>query len=158
MPFLAKVLNLLIWLPLVLFWLVLWPFAFLYGLVLCMIATYVLVSKGRDVLIVQNSARSSADFSVRLQELPLSADRLLFLDYASHKQWSWWSLPARLFWSFGPIPMPSRFTPDFLPAVLVLRKFRRPNTFSFGTISKDKERKFDELLAELNRNRSSNPG
>jgi hypothetical protein len=149
MSLLINLLNFLVWLPVILLWVVLWPFGVLYHFALCVAATYSLVKKGQEVLIVQNSGSDALTSSFRLQELPLSQERLIFLDYANHKQWPWRSLPARLFWAFGPIAIPPRFTPDHLPAVLLLRPFRRPKTFSFGRRSKDPESKFAELLAAL---------
>lgn len=149
MSFLIKLISSLIWLPFVLLWLISWPFFLVYGFFLSAIATYALIRKGRDIVIVQNGGSDPVESLRRLQDLNLSKDRVLILEYADHKIWSWWSLPARLFWAFGPIPIPARFTADYLPAVLLLRSFRRPKTFSFGRLSKDRDSKFDELVAAL---------
>jgi hypothetical protein len=149
MSLLVRLLSFLVWLPVVLLWVALWPFGVLYHFALCVVATYTLVKKGQDVLVVQNTGGDASTSSLRLQELCLSEERLVLLDYANHKQWPWRSLPARLFWAFGPIPMPPRFTPDFLPAVLLLKPFRFPMAFSFGRRSKDTDSRFAELLAAL---------
>jgi len=149
---LIKLFSALIWLPFALLYLALSPFVVLYGLALCVIAWCVLAGAGPKILIVQNGIEDASGFLSRLRQQNLSDDRTLLLDYVDHRNWFWWSLTARLFWQFGPIPMPPRFTPNFLPAVLVLKKFRWPKTFSFGRHSKDCELKFDRLLAELKEN------
>lgn len=147
-----KVLSALIWLPFVLLYLVSLPFLFVYGLFLCVLAWYTLARESPKILVIQNGTEDAAGFLSRLQLQNLFKGRELLLDYSDHKNWPRWALPVRLFWQFGPIPMPPQFTPHFLPAILVLKKFRRPQTFSFGAASKDREAKFEQLLAELNEN------
>ncbi len=97
MSLLVRLLRFLVWLPVVLLWVALWPFGVLYHFALCVVSTYSHVKKGQDVLIVQNTGGDASTSSLRLQELSLSEERLVLLDYASHKQWPWRSLPARLF-------------------------------------------------------------
>ena len=143
-----RLLSTLIWIPFVLLWLILWPFAFLYGLILLVIASYVLVRKGRDILIIENSGAGALEFMDRLNALELPKHRLMSLDYARSKRWPWWSLPVRLFWQFGPIPMPAFLVTRNLPAVLVLRNFRRPKRFSFGPATKDAKAEFEKFVAE----------
>ena len=147
--FLIRLLSAIVWLPFLLLWLILWPFGVLYNFVLCVIATQALVKKGQNVLFIHNSSGDRGEYLARLQELGLRKGSPLVLDYANHKNWSRWSLPTRLFWSFGPIPKPDIWIPHYLPAVLVLRKFRRPKTFSFGKMSKDPNLQFERLISEL---------
>jgi hypothetical protein len=45
--------------------------------------------------------------------------------------------------------MPVSFMPHCLPSVILLRRFRAPQQFSFGTISKDHETKRDKLRSAL---------
>jgi hypothetical protein len=118
MSFWIKLLSFLIWLPFLLLGVILLPFGLLYSFVLCVIATQVLIKKGRTVLIVHNSAGDPSEFLTRLQELNLPKERSLVLDYANHKSWPWWSLPTQLYGAFGPKGKSARFTPDYLPAVL----------------------------------------
>jgi hypothetical protein len=86
----------------------------------------------------------------REQILSLLRDRPLTLDYDQRDSWPRWSLPVRLFWQFGPIPLPPRFAPNYLPAVIIVEHYRWPQTLPFGNMTKEADRNLVRLGALLN--------
>jgi hypothetical protein len=56
---------------------------------------------------------------------------------------------VQFFDCFGPKSIPEHLTPGLLPAVILLRKFRWPKTFSFGKRSREPVEKMNLLRLEL---------
>lgn len=147
MTFWVKLINFAVWVPVVLLYVLFYPFVALYGFLLCLLTWFLLLPKGKDVLIFHNEPQNPGEYFPRLVEL--ASDRAILLDYTDRENWPRSSLPTRLFWRFGPITMPPHLTPINLPAVLVLKKFRYPREFAFGQLAKNKNAKLIELIAAL---------
>jgi hypothetical protein len=128
-------------------WLVVFiPARFLYGSLLCTLAWFAWMKPDRDI-IVAHSGDSSEEWMSRIH--PLVDGRAVFLDYDERKSSRQGPLTGWLFYCFGPQPMTGSFMPQYLPAVIVFRKFRRPKTFSFGQLSRERATQFRDLVAQL---------
>jgi hypothetical protein len=126
---------------------VLWPFIYFYGLLLCSMVWIDWSKKGKDLLVVHTNGKHSEEWMARLS--PLVADRAVFLDYSTRDVWERSSPSVQLFEIFGPRPTPEFFRQFYLPCVIVFPMFRRPLTFNFGTHPKDREERFEQLRATL---------
>jgi hypothetical protein len=102
---------------------------------------------GKDALVIQAGSAHSPEWMARTS--PLISDRAAVLNWSERKGWDRWSLPVRMFWVFGPHGLPEQFTKATLPSVIVFRQLRQPKTFTFGTRAEDREKKIEELRAEL---------
>jgi hypothetical protein len=80
---------------------------------------------------------------------PLISNRAAHLNWTQRKSWERWSLPVQLFELFGPHGKPEQFTEGSLPAVVVFRQLHRPKQFTFGSRSKDLDKKLERLREEL---------
>jgi hypothetical protein len=135
-----------------LLYLLVWPLILLYSSLLCVIGWVVLPARGKDVVLVSDGADGLNPNTSEIAALV--TDRAMFLDYQERKKWKRWSLPVQFFHHFGLTSIPERFTPDFLPAVILLRTFRWPKTFSFGKRSREPVEKMNVLCSELTKIRS----
>jgi hypothetical protein len=143
----AIVLTVVLYYASVLLYLFLWPLGLLYSSILCVIGWLVLPSRGKDVVLVSDGEEGlNPDTS---EIAALVADRVMFLDYQERKKWKRWSLAVQFFDCFGPKSIPEHLTPGLLPAVILLRKFRWPKTFSFGKRSREPVEKMNLLRLEL---------
>jgi hypothetical protein len=131
----------------VLLYVVISPFIFLYGLLLCPTAWIEWGRQGKDLLVVDTDSAHSKEWMLRI--LPIVGERAVFLDYGKRDQWERWSLAVQLFGIFGPHGIPERFTPYSLPAVILFEKLHRPKTFTFGERSKNREAKLEQLRSKL---------
>jgi hypothetical protein len=131
----------------ILLFVVLSPFIYLYGLLLCSMVWIDWSKKGKDLLVVYSSSEHSEEWMTRLS--PLIADRAVFLDYGTRKTWERSSPAVLLFEIFGPKPTTEFFLQFYLPCVIVFPMFRRPITFNFGTHLKDREERFEQLRATV---------
>ena len=123
------------------------PLIFLYCAALCVGAWFVLPNQGKDVLVVRHG---KSNFDPWLsQVMPIVEDRALFLDYETRESWPRWSIPVKLFHTFGPTAKPVSSLPDFLPSVIVVRKFHWPTQFDFGARSLYKETNLEKLRSAL---------
>jgi hypothetical protein len=149
---LAIVVTVVLYYGSVLLYLFLWPLILLYSSILCVIGWLVLPARGKDAVLVSDGAggldRGTSEIAA------LISDRAMFLDYQERKNWKRWSLPVQFFDCFGPRSIPEHLTPGLLPAVILVRKFRWPKTFSFGTRSKEPIEKMNLLRSELTQVRS----
>jgi hypothetical protein len=137
----------LIWFFTILLWIVFLPLAFLYRSFLIFISWYALPRQGKDLMVVTNGG---GNYGPWLSQIMLGIEaRCLFLNYAEQSSWRTWSLPVRLFRSFGPKPIPLFFMPHCLPAVIVFQRFRQPKNYSFGDLCKDPESRLAELRTGL---------
>jgi hypothetical protein len=131
-------------------WLVLWilvsPFIFAYRLALSVVAWFAM-SPGKDIVVVTNDSEVCKSWMPQL--MPLIGERGVFLNYDERRSWRRWSLPVRLFHAFGPAPTAQTFLPHSLPVVIVVKNFRRPQLFSFGSLSKDREVMLEKLWSAL---------
>jgi hypothetical protein len=123
-----------------------WPFAYLYGLLLCSMVWIDWSKKGKDLLVVYSSSEHS-EWMTRLS--PLIRDRAVLLDYTTRNTWPRTSPEVLLFEIFGAKPIPEFVRQFYLPCVIVFPMFRRPQTFTFGKSSKDREDRFEQLRATL---------
>jgi hypothetical protein len=148
----AAVLTVVLYYGSVLVYLLVWPLILLYSSILCLIGWLVLPARGKDVVLVSDGADGLDPGTSEIAALV--AHRAMFLDYQERKKWKRWSLPVQFFDHFGPMSIPERFMPGLLPAVILLRKFRWPKTFSFGTRSREPVEKMNLLRSELTKIRS----
>ena len=123
------------------------PFAYMYGLLLCSRVWIEWAEQGKDTLVVHADGPHSDEWMSRIR--PVIGDRAIFLNYNEHDQWDRWSVPAQLFEIFGPQAMPASFRRHSLPSVIFFRRLHRPKKFSFGERSKECEAKLEQLRAEL---------
>ena len=131
----------------ILLFVVLSPFIYLYGLLLCSMVWIDWSKSGKDLLVVYSSSEHSEEWMARLS--PLFRDRAVLLDYTARKDWERSSPAVQLFEIFGPRPTTEFFLQFYLPCVIVFPMFRRPQTFNFGTHPKDREERFEQLRATL---------
>jgi len=123
------------------------PFILIYYFALCIGAWFVLPKLGKDVLIVSNGSVDSGPWLA--QVIPMVKDRALFLNYEERESWQRWSLPVQLFHAFGPSAKPAFHLPYFIPAVLLMRKFRLPTQYNFGERSVNREANLERLRSAL---------
>lgn len=136
----------------VLLWILFLPLALAYRFGLSMVA-WSFMQPGKDVIVVTDGA---ADSGRGLRELmPLIASRAVFLDYEERRSWPRWSFSVRLFYAFAPQPMPISFTPRYLPAFLLVRRYQAPLRFSLGELSRNRETQVEKLRSALTRDRAS---
>jgi hypothetical protein len=135
----------------ILLYLILWPLMLLYSSILCVIGWVALPATGKDVVLVSDGAEGLNPGTSEIAALV--ADRAMFLDYKENKKWNNWSLPVQFFHHFGPRSIPEFLTPGLLPAVILLRKFRWPETFSFGKRSRAPAEKMALLQSRLAKTR-----
>ena len=143
----AAIIGILVWLPISVFYLISWPFVFLYEQILCCLAWRKLKSDEQLIIVVHDGQKDSGGFLARI--LDSAGERVQMLDYAARQEWARWALPVRMFWRFGPIPLPPRFIPEYLPAVVLVGRLKRPLKFSFGSMSKEREASWDRFRREL---------
>jgi hypothetical protein len=122
------------------------PFIFVYRFALSILAWFAM-SPGKNIIVVTSGSQTCKSWLQRL--MPLIGERGVFLNYEERRNWLRWSLPVRLFHAFGPAPTAQTFIPNYLPAVIIVTKFRRPQSFSFGSLSKDHEVKLEKLRSAL---------
>jgi hypothetical protein len=122
------------------------PLIFVYRFALS-VAAWFAMTRGKDVVVVTNGPGDCGPWLSKLA--PLLEGRAIFLNYQERRSWPRSSLPARLFYAFGPQPTPVSFTPRYLPALIVVRRFRAPRGFSFGAFSRDLEPKLEALRYAL---------
>jgi len=125
------------------------PIRFLYRGAVCLLAWFLWVSPKRNVIVAYN-AQSELEGSISTL-MPVLGGRAVFLDYSDRKRWRF-SIPTQLFRCFGPEPLTEFFMPGFLPAVIVIRRFRKPVNFSFGQRTADRHSSLARLQAELGKN------
>ena len=125
------------------------PVWLLYAALLCVTAWFAWTRPGRDIIVVHSNTKRSEEWMSRI--LPLIDRRAVVLNYDDRKGWNRWSLPVQLFRCFGPQPTAEIFLPQSLPAVIVLRKFRLPRTFTFGRLSQEHASEVQELGSYLAR-------
>lgn len=128
-------------------YLVLWPLAYLYGLLLCTRIWVEWGKQGKDVLLIYTRSVHSDDWMARI--LSLLGNRAVLLNYDEREHWNRWSPEVQLFGIFGPRSIPDRFTPELLPAAIIFRQFRAPKKLTFGERSKDREDRLEQLRSEL---------
>jgi len=126
----------------ILLYLLLYPLIYFYSRLLCVVSWYSLPTD-KGILVVHDNSEHSSEWILKI--LPLPTERSSYLNWEDHKNWNRWSLPVQLFHQFGPHPIPQFFMPHSLPAVLVFRKFHAPKLFTFGDLSREAERKLEEL-------------
>lgn len=129
-----------LWLLLVLITSPLW---ILYLFIRLAITWCVMAQKGKDLLVVTIGEENYGPWLSQI--LPANKSRALFLNYAERSSWQARSLSVRLFRSYGPKPKPTLSMPEYLPTIIVFRRFHRPEKFIFGNFCKDPE----ALLARL---------
>lgn len=134
----------------ILLYLVLSPFIFLYGLLLCARAWIEWDRQGKDVVLVHMAGVHSTEWLSRI--FPLVGRRAILLNYDERDEWDGQSLAVQLFNIFGPHAIPERFTPHSLPAVILFKKFRLPKKFTFGERSKEREARLERLSGDLAKN------
>lgn len=126
----------------------LWPVILLYGfLVLCPLVWIKWGKSGKDVLVVSADTEEAREWSARITSLV--SERAVRLDYNQRSLWPRWSLATQLFEIFGPHPLPALFMRYALPAVIVVKRNRKPKLFGFGSRKKDREATLDQLRSEL---------
>jgi len=113
------------------------PLMMLYRAVICVLAWFMWVGPKQEFLVVFNGESKSSEYLTLLEAL--LAGRAIFLDYSQRQKWRWFSIPTQLFDCFGPNPIPKRFITLYLPAVILVRKFKWPKNFTFGERSKCEE-------------------
>ena len=106
------------------------------------------------MLVVHMDSEHSEEWMSRLS--PLIGNRAVTLNYSHQDRWDRGSLPVQLFELFGPHPIPESFREHYLPAVVLFRGLRRPEKFTFGEGSKDREEKLERLRATLELDHSRN--
>jgi hypothetical protein len=116
---------------------VLSPLFILSRAVVCVLAWFIWVGPRQEILVVLNGESKSSEYLAQLE--PLLEGRAIFLDYAQRQNWRWFSIPTQLFYGFGPKPIPERFMSLYLPAVILVKKFKWPKRFTFGARSKREE-------------------
>ncbi|HYM74399.1 MAG TPA: hypothetical protein VE377_00350 [Candidatus Dormibacteraeota bacterium] len=131
----------------ILLYVVLSPFAYLYGLLRCCEVWIDWAKEGKDVLVIDLASDHSREWISRLK--PLLGGRAVFLHWSERKGWDRRSLAPQLFEVFGPHGMPEMFTASSLPAAIVFQTLRRPKVFTFGARSKNLDEKFEQLRAAL---------
>jgi hypothetical protein len=136
----------LIWFASIFLWVIALPVIYLYYLVLCVISWSVLPKRGKDIIVVSNG---KLDDAFENEIFPLIENRALFLNYEERSSWPRWSLAVLLFHAFGPAPIPASFLPRWLPAVILVRKFKFPSQFSFGPLVLDRATKLQNLRSSL---------
>ena len=125
------------------------PFVLLYGYaVLCPLLWARWGKNGKDVLVVSGNTEHSREWADKITARV--ASRAVFLDYDQGGAWKRRSLAVQLFDIFGPHPIPEMFMSLCLPAVIVVKRNRKPKTFVFGP-RKDCDVLLDQLSAELSR-------
>jgi hypothetical protein len=130
--------------------LLLWPIVLLYGfLILCPLLWVKWGRSGTNVLLVVSNTEEARDWSARI--IPLVVTKAVLLDYEQVDRWPRWSVASQLFHIFGPHPIPERFMRYSLPVAIVVRQWRWPKRFGFGSRRKDRELVLDQLRAELSR-------
>jgi len=122
------------------------PLMILYRAVICFLAWFMWVGPTQEFLIVLNSDSKSNEYLAHLDSL--LNGRAIFLDYGQRQKWRWFSISTQLFHCFGPQPIPQRFITLYLPAVIVVRKFKWPKKFTFGERSK-RDKNLDALKCVL---------
>ena len=129
-------------------WVIALPLIYLYYLALCIIAWSVLPKHGKDIIVVSNGEPGEV---LGNQISAMIGNRAIFLNYAERGSWPRCSLAVLLFHAFGPAPIPVSSLPRCLPAVILVRKFRLPNQFSFGPLFTEKEKatKLQNLRSSL---------
>src|SRR5262245_26237676 len=85
---------------------------------------------GKDVLVVLTNTEDAREWAGRI--LPFVESRAVFLDYEERDRWDRWSLAVQLFGWFGPLAIPDRFSRDCLPAVVLVKRKKKPKRFLFG--------------------------
>jgi hypothetical protein len=134
-----------------LLWVVLYviflPFLLLYGFALLLVVRKTWMSRGKDVLAVHSDGRDARSWM--LQIVPLIEGRAVFLNYEERKNWQRWSLPAQLFYHFGPQVAVETLARRALPVVILFRKSGQPKKFFFGYKSREFEAKLERLRSEL---------
>ena len=131
----------------ILLYVVLSPFIYIYGLLLCSKVWIEWSRQGKDLLVVHTDGKYSDEWMSRLS--PLIANRAVLLNYGERDRWLRWSLPVQLFEIFGPKSIPEFFRKHSLPAVIVFRRLRLPQTWTFGERSQEREEKLEQLRAQL---------
>jgi len=131
----------------ILVYLIALPLAGLYGLLLCPAVWIEWGRQGKDVLVVDVENEHCREWMAKI--LPLVSTRAVFLNYGARNRWDGKSLEAQLFAIFGPHPIPERFMPSSLPAVIFFQRLRRPKVFTFGNRSKGLEEKLEQLRSAL---------
>jgi hypothetical protein len=121
----------------ILLFVLLFPLRMFYRAIICFLAWFMWVQPMQEFLVVLNSDSKSREYPTHLG--PLLNGRAIFLDYSQRQKWQSFSISTQLFHCFGPQPIPAHFTTLFLPAVIVVRKFKWPKTFTFGERSKREE-------------------
>lgn len=148
MGFWIQVVNFLVWFPIVVFYLVSWPFRSAYAAFLCCLAWYRLAPGDNFVVVIHDNKKDADGYLKRFLGAVVVQPACL-LDYQERKSWPTWSLPVRLFWTFGPIPLPPMFLPNYLPAVVLIKRFKRPRNYSFGKMARDRGANWERLQADL---------
>jgi hypothetical protein len=130
--------------------LLLWPLVLLYGfLILCPLVWFKWSRHGKDVLMVSADTKDAREWSTRI--LSVVGERAVLLDYGERNLWPRWSIATQVFGIFGPHPIPESFMRYALPAVIVVKRNRKPKRFGFGSRKKDRDGVLDELRSELSR-------
>ncbi|HVG92227.1 MAG TPA: hypothetical protein VNB54_12120 [Alphaproteobacteria bacterium] len=122
------------------------PLFYLYGRIVCLMAWLIWISPTSDVILVFNGRAEPDGTLTRL--LQMLQTRAVILDYEDRERWRF-SIPTQLFRCFGPQPVTDFYMPGFLPTVIVMRRFRKPASFSFGKRFGDQEATLVRLQAEL---------
>ena len=122
-----------------------YPFLFVLGYALCVWASFSLLPFGTDALVVRTNFERGTESLSRI--MSVLQTRAIVLNFSERKSWPKWSLPIRLFWRFGPISTLPQFTEFNLPAVILLRRFRFPLTFTFG--GKHASAEMDRFLKQV---------
>ena len=123
------------------------PLIFLQSALVCIFGWFVFTQRGKGLIIIHCGTDRSVEWLPRLRSL---ADQgTMFLDYDDRRNWKFWSFPVRAYEAFGPRSIPEQFTTGLLPAIIVLKKFKWPRTFAFGSRCQELELKWEQLLAAL---------
>jgi hypothetical protein len=132
------------------------PLAALYGLLLRPVVWIEWERRDKDVLVVDFDSAHSKEWMARI--LPVVGTRAVFLNYSNRDHWDRRSLEAQIFAIYGPHPIPERFMPGSLPAVIFFKRLRRPKVFNFGNHFKHHEDELERLRSELTAtNRGTGP-
>ena len=124
------------------------PLVYLYGYaVLFPLVRSKWGKAGKDVLVVSTNTEHAREWTARI--LPFVESRAMFLDYDERGRWDRWSLAVQLFGWFGPMAIPDRFSRDCLPAVVLVKRKKKPKRFLFGTRRRNHDALLDQLRAEL---------
>ena len=148
-PLKAKLMGGAFGLLVALLYLVSYPFLAAYGYMLCIWASLSLMAAGKDALVIRSQTHSEERNALFSRVMSALQARAIILDYSDRERWPKLSLPVQLFWRFGPISIPPQFTELNLPAVILLRRFRFPLKFSFGSAPQRAEAEMDRFLQEV---------